>query len=357
MTNFRKESLQEYLSQLYKTLVQNLQVTEIGKETSDGKSFGYGKPLLVRFSIGDKQVALVLETMKENSFGHDHFSDRAQNLLWANSTFNKMPGHVRALDTGGITPDGLLFSAGTAEEFFLITEFVAGETYYKDLERVYRTGELTKLDELRAAALAKYLAQIHEVKHNSPQLYTRRIRDLIGHGECIMGLIDNYPSDQSTNKLLQEIEEECVRWRWKIKDKAHRLCQVHGDFHPWNILFRKETDFTVLDRSRGEWGEPADDLASMSINYIFLSLQRYGSLRDPFQQLFSTFWNTYFESMHDKEMIQVIQPFLAWRGLVIANPVWYSALSTEIRRTIFRFIQNVLSVSAFNANDVNSYLE
>jgi aminoglycoside phosphotransferase (APT) family kinase protein len=32
---------------------------------------------------------------------------------------------------------------------------------------------------------------------------------------------------------------------------------VHGDFHPWNILFRAAVDFSVLDRSHGEYGDPA----------------------------------------------------------------------------------------------------
>ena len=355
----KKESLQEYLCQLYQSPVEVIEVTQIGsKESTDMKSYGYGKPLLVRFLIHDKPGTVVLETMAENSFGHDHFSDRAQNLLWANSVFNKMPKHVRSIDVGAITSTGSLLSAGSAEEFFLLTEFVEGETYYKDLERIFRSGELNAIDEQRAKALALFLAEIHKTKLNAPHLYTRRIRDLIGHGECIMGLIDNYPSDyKAIYNLLQEIEQQCVAWRWKIKGMVHRLCQVHGDFHPWNILFRGNSEFTVLDRSRGEWGEPADDIASLSINYLFLSLQRSGSFKDPFQSLFKIFWDTYFEIMRDDEMRSVIQPFLAWRGLVIANPIWYPALPHDIRLTIFRFIQNVLRASIFNPEDVNVYLK
>jgi len=56
----------------------------------------------------------------------------------------------------------------------------------------------------------------------------------------------------------------------RIGSWAHRLSQVHGDFHPWNVLFREGVDFTVLDRSRGERGEPADDVTAMTINYIFI---------------------------------------------------------------------------------------
>jgi len=359
MPMLSKESIQKYLSQLFKDSVEVVEVTEIGsKESTDMKSFGYGKPLLVRFLIQGKPEIVVFETMAENSFGHDHFSDRAQNLLWANSVYNKLPKHVRAVDVGAITSSGSLLSAGSAEEFFLLTEFVQGETYYKDLERIYRSGKLISVDEQRAEALALFLSEIHKTKLNAPHLYTRRIRDLIGHGECIMGLIDNYPTDdKAIYNLLQSIEEKCVEWRWKIKGMNHRLCQVHGDFHPWNILFREDTNFTLLDRSRGEWGEPADDIASMIINYLFLSLQNSGSFNGPFQILFDTFWNSYMKATGDTEMNQVIQPFLAWRGLVIANPIWYPALSQKQRLTIFRFIQNILSTTIFKFEDVNDYLK
>ena len=33
-----------------------------------------------------------------------------------------------------------------------------------------------------------------------------------------------------------------------------------------DVMFREGTDFTVLDRSRGEWGEAADDVSAMTIN-------------------------------------------------------------------------------------------
>lgn len=359
MAVIKKESVQEYLCQLYKNPVEVIEMNQIGtKASTDMKSFGYGKPLLVRFLIEGMTRIVVLETMAENSFGHDHFSDRAQNLLLANSVYNNMPKHVRSVDVGEINSNGDLLSAGSAAEFFLLTEFVEGETYFKDLDRIYRSGEVNGVDEQRTKALALFLTEIHKTKFNAPHLYTRRIRDLIGHGECIMGLIDNYPSDDKTiYKLLQDIEEKCVVWRWKIKGMNHRLCQVHGDFHPWNILFRQNIDFTMLDRSRGEWGEPADDIASMLINYLFLSLQKCGSLNGPFQILFETFWNTYMEATGDSEMTQVIPPFLAWRGLVIANPIWYPALSKDMRFTIFRFIQNVLDTQVFDPQNINEYLK
>jgi len=84
---------------------------------------------------------------------------------------------------------------------------------------------------------------------------------------------------------------------------------VHGDYHPWNILFRQAVDFKVLDRSPGRVGEhAADDMSAMSINYIFYALQAYGSLAGPFEKLHRFFWNLYLEKTGYGEMLDVIQP-------------------------------------------------
>lgn len=68
------------------------------------------------------------------------------------------------------------------------------------------------------------------------------------------GMCDTYPLPHGfiTVTLLEEIERRCLSWRWRLKGRTDRLRQVHGDYHPFNILFREGTDFPVLDRSRGD---------------------------------------------------------------------------------------------------------
>ncbi len=353
-------SLAEYLSSLYGKPIRIRSISGHGaqEEGDDLKGFGYGSPLFIEYDVAGEPKKAVLETMAESTYGHDHFSDRAQAVLWEHSAFNHLPRHVRSLDSGAFLDSGNIISTGRAVEFFLLTEFVEGTGYFKDLERIRDRGRAEHIDFKRAGALAEYLAEIHALKSDAAALYARRIRDLLGHGECIMGIIDNYPRtyefiDQS---LLQRIESLCLAWRWRIKDRKERLCRVHGDFHPWNILFREDTDFTVLDRSRGEWGEPADDVATMSINYLFFSLQQSGRFEGDFERIFRIFWDTYLARTNDRILGDVIAPFFAWRGLVIASPVWYPHLSTTLRRTLFRFIENVLSASAFDPTDVKRYL-
>lgn len=356
--------LEEYLCSVYKKPAKvsrffPLGVEEEVKAGRDLKGFGYGVPYVIEFIVGGEAKRIVLETMRSEGFGHDHFSDRSKILLWQHSTFNKLPRHVRSVDVGAFTADGEgLKSLGDCGEFFIVTEFVDGRLYRFDLDRVKETGRLSELDERRCLALSDYLVEIHGVKRELPGLYVRRARELVGHGECIMGLLDSYPPKLAfvAESDLTNIERDCVVWRWRLKRKAHRLSQVHGDFHPWNVLFREGTDFTVLDRSRGEWGEPADDVTAMTINYIFYSLQKYGELAGAFERLFKLFWENYLRKTGDSEILGVVQPFYAWRGLVVASPVWYPSLSVDVRVKLLNFVRSVLRFDRFDLEGVNSYI-
>lgn len=58
----------------------------------------------------------------------------------------------------------------------------------------------------------------------------------------------------------------------------------------------------------------------------------------------------------DEEMLTVIQPYYAWRGLVVASPIWYPNLPLGVRKKLFNFIRNVLSADCFDLKNVNSYV-
>lgn len=357
-----KEAVQEYLVSVYDQDVKVSSAWRLGGEkaaSGELRGFSYGFPYVVEFTVGGKTKRAVLGTMRPEGFGHDLPSDRAQILLWQHSCFSKLPKHVRSIDVGAFDADGKgLKSLGNCGEFFILTEFVEGRPYHLDLERIMETARLEKLDERRSLALSKYLVDIHRVKHEAPWLYTRRLRDLVGHGECIMGLLDSYPPDLNLfpESYLIDVERDCIVWRWRLKRKAHRLSQVHGDYHPGNVLFRKDTDFTVLDRRRGEWGEPADDVAAMTINYLFYSLQKYGELKGVFLRLFMNFWTNYLLKANDQEILEVVQPFYAWRGLVVASPLWYPHLKKEIRLRLLNFVKNILQCDKFDPKDANFYI-
>ena len=354
--------VKEYLVSRFRGTVEIEEMKQLaGKATRTEaiKQFGYGHPFLVSCRVDGRKEQLVFHRIRPNTFGREREEDRVAAVWLDFRTFNRLPHHVPAVDLLLRSREGKMESIQKAEEVLLVTAYRSGRPYAEDLMRVRDEGRAKPLDIKRAERLAAYLAEIHRVKHDEPALWRRRLRDLVGHGEGIMGLIDSYPSHLSyiTRRDLRSIEEIANRWRWKLKPFANRLCQVHGDFHPFNILFEEEDKFWVLDRSRGEWGDAADDVSCLSINYLFFSLQRFGQLDGPFRELHDAFWANYVALRLDEELPSVIQPWFAWRALVLASPIWYPDLSEDVRRKLLRFGRNVLSAKRYNYRKVNQYTE
>jgi aminoglycoside phosphotransferase (APT) family kinase protein len=350
---FTPAALVAYLAAVHGRPVGAVRVTPLGGGRQGDKGYGYGVPLRVDYALDGEPRRAVIETVRPGPFGHEHMSDRAQSLLWAHAAFRRLPRHVASLDVGAVRAGGELEPLGNAQELFMLAEFVEGREYADDLLRIRASGEALPGDFERADALCDYLVAIHRARGTDPGLYARRIRELVGHGECIFGVDDSFPREFFP--VLNEIERRCVDWRWKINDRTQRLCQVHGDFHPWNLLFREGSDFSVLDRSRGEWGEAADDVTCLALNYFFFSLQRCGRLEGAFETLWRRFWERYLERSGDAELLEVAAPFIAFRGLVMANPLWYPALDEKLRRRMLDFVLNVLAEERFDPARANAY--
>ena len=118
------------------------------------------------------------------------------------------------------------------------------------------------------------------------------------------------------------------------------------------IRFRGDDSIMALDLVREEFGEPADDVAALTINYLFLSLQHFDDYVHPFKELVETFYQRYIDKTEDEEILRVIAPFYAFRGLVVAHPLYYPEIENEKRRKIFNFIKNVLESDEFDPRQI-----
>ncbi|MBW1801664.1 MAG: phosphotransferase [Deltaproteobacteria bacterium] len=319
----------------------------------------HGAAYLLKFSTPHGEKHLIMKALFPSRFGHDHYSDRAQVLLLANANYNDMPKHIKAVDVVGESPDRLL-SVKDAKEFYIFMEEARGEPYFNDLDAILKRGYLNESDMQRAKMLAHFLADIHRVKYpgeDAKDLYRRRIRDLIGHGECIMGIIDAYDRVAfTTDRELIEYAVKCLPWWGKIRDKSERLSSVHGDYHPGNIRLQGD-DFVLLDRSRGSWGEPADDVSCLSVNYIHYAIKDRGTFEGPFSELFRLFLESYLEKTNDAGFFEVVQPFFAFRILVLANPRFYPEDSYVTKRKLINFGLSALEEDRFRVDKISDYME
>jgi Ser/Thr protein kinase RdoA (MazF antagonist) len=353
--------LEDYLGRVVGEPVEVIQLRSLtGEVIGDPKGFGYGTPFEIECRIdGHSRSFVVSRTRPAQGFGHDYPADRAWQALYGHPAYNDFPRHVKSVDVGFIRPSGELVSAADAVDFFQLVDKAEGHLYWLDLDRLL-TGTPDPLDTERALALARFLADVHAAKRSEPTLYARRIRELVGHGECVMGILDSYqqPSTVMPVAACEALETAMVRWRWRLRERPQRLSRTHGDFHPWNLLFREGTDFSVLDRSRGEWGEPADDVAALAINYLFFGMRKAERLgergvAEPFRTLFREFLATYIAASRDYEILETLPPFLAFRALVLAHPRWYPDLSNTLRADIAQLATSLSRLTRFDPADVS----
>jgi Ser/Thr protein kinase RdoA (MazF antagonist) len=315
------------------------------------KGIGYGKPIRVGLELADgARRDVVFHTASPDDFGHDRRADRADAMLLAYDSFAQIPRHVEALDVGAIRSDGALVPLVDTREFYLITGWVDGTLYADDLRRIAATGIATKLDVARVDALAHYLADLHRAAGSHEGAYTRSIRDLVGGGEGIAGMVDGYPPDTPGAPIerLHTIEQLCLEWRFRLRGRVERLRRTHGDFHPFNLLFGDQTDLVVLDTSRGSEGDPADDVAALTINYLFFGLGQRGHWQSGLGTLWERFFTVYSREAREVDVLDAIAPFFAWRALVIASPRWYPNLSPDERGRILAFAERALRAKRFD---------
>ena len=68
-----------------------------------------------------------------------------------------------------------------------------------------------------------------------------------------------------------------------------------------NLLFADRGDFSILDRSHGESGEPVDDVSALGVNYLFFGVRTAdaaaaGGVAEPFATLFHVFLDNYLKA-------------------------------------------------------------
>ncbi|OIO65812.1 hypothetical protein AUJ68_02010 [Candidatus Woesearchaeota archaeon CG1_02_57_44] len=310
---------------------------------------------------------VVIRAIRPEGFGHDFASDRAGSLLLQDALSRVVPGHIRSIGVGALSAQGIVRVPADAE-FVQAVEVATGATYGSRFNTL--TASPAELDESRR--LAQYLLDLHSKKATLPEpqarsTYKRVLRDCMGHGEMLMGVLDTYPKESLawlTGKERAQLLYHAELLRQKLEDNHARLCRVHGDFHQHNIMLSEpsandpaDNGITLLDASRFIWGEPADDVICMGINYLHQAIRTTGRFTGPYRELFDEFYNTYVEASHDKAIEQVIPLFFAFRSVVVAHPVFIPDQSDDVRRTMVMLALGLLKEGRFSTRLVDRLLD
>lgn len=332
---------------------------DTGSLEASHKGAGYGAPLAIQIEHRGRAERLVLHTATENQFGHDRRADRAADAILSFDTFGRIARHVSALEVGAYTRDGEMLSLSDATEFYVLTTFAEGEPYAQDLREIAQRAALAPKDRARTRLLAEYLAKLHCERHHDPIAWRRAARDMFGSGEGLFGILDAFPdaTPGAPPERLERLERAVLDYRARLRAKSSRLVTIHGDFHPFNVIFGQspETDheLAVLDASRGCRGDPADDVTCLSINYLFFALSAPKGQRAPYRELWTAFFEDYFDARPDPELLSMAPPYFAWRALVLTNPLWYPDFPGTERDELLQFVERTLALGRLDPERAN----
>lgn len=331
----KKENIKKILEEIYHQRVEILKISKLG---SGFMATGFR----VDFRIKKEIKKIVIRVLNPVDFSNDYPPDRMASFWIQHHSAKSLPHHIKSLGIIGIEKNSSAVSVDHFHEFLQVLEWAEGEEYSVDLERILKENHATKQDLKRVIMLSNYLARVHQKKYKGPQdqalsLYKRHTRDYIG-SRFVLDVLDTYPLEISftTWNKLHQLVFEIFKYREKFKNNFQRLSKIHGDIHPGNIRFYTENKFTVLDASRAIWGEPADDVSCLGINYLWYALKQTGSFKGVFRELFDAFWNNYLEKTEDQEIARIMPLFIAIRGIVLKHPLYFS-VDDSIRRKLLAF--------------------
>jgi hypothetical protein len=330
--------LDQYLTGVLHEPVEVVAVHALGTEIEAAPGAGgAGAALQLDCRVGDAQRRFIVSRTRPVQ----------------NDDPDELPRQGRRVDRGFIRADGEIVSAADAVSSFELVETSDGPLYGLELDRLLDS-PAAPMDVARARALAAFLAGIHQARRDDPALYARRAQALLG----VMDVVDSLPCPWPalSPPVCELLETALVRWRWRLRERAYRLARTHGDFHPWNIVFREGIDFTVLHR-RGAWGEPAGDVATLGVSYLFFGMRRAArhgrpGVAEPFRSLFHTFLSTYLERSRDHELFETLPPFLASRALALAHPRWSGDLPPLVGEQLVHLAICVAASRRFDPADI-----
>ena len=109
-------------------------------------------------------------------------------------------------------------------------------------------------------------------------------------------------------------------------------------------------------------------MSALGINYLFFGLRKLFGQRkaapataagvaDPFPALFRAFLSEYLDASADRELLEVLPPFLAFRALVVGHPRWYPTLEAPLRARLLRFARDVMARDVLSAESMLELLE
>jgi hypothetical protein len=308
-------------------------VLDVEPLTTPGRSSSFSEVALARVcGAGGTDRVVVRTGAPAGPFQKPE--DAARQLLWY-ARVSGLARHPRVLATMMADEQGCWHRLSGDPRVTVVEEYMDGVPYADDLARIRDGGPVIGRDERRARALARYLAGIHRERRTDDAAYLRGLRELVGGPEGVMSVIALYPAESRLRhrKALDRLQAAVMERVLELQYRTRPVAEVHGDFHPGNILFAGEEDFRVIDRGRLEYDEPAVDVGALLVNYLAIDLAG-DAAGSSGRALARTFLAEYLAASGDRDIVAALPVHTAMRVAAVASPAFYPDLGEHSRAAI-----------------------
>jgi hypothetical protein len=227
--------------------------------------------------------------------------------------------------------------------------------YEQDLWELRGVERARRIDRARAHNLAVALYMIHR-ERGQARSYCRGLARALSGEEGIPRLAE-WLGDRHPVLLperLERIEIALVHWRWLLREKKHRSRRIHGSLRPDNVFFRGE-ECTLLETAPVR-GEPAHDLAALTLRYVISALAHRGRFSGPEREIWDELWTSYLSESGDVEILEVIPPFYAREVLEQVALNAPEPLSEQMQRVLVEFAEVMLAGRPFRPDHLDGIL-
>lgn len=206
-----------------------------------------------------------------------------------------------------------------------------------------------KVDFSLVKKLAKFYAQIHNATYNDKYLQKETFSDKM-YKEVKLGLFHGRFLVAAKNQKIKDNMHRIIE-----KSLHNRICLIHGDAQPKNILVYKD-QFYVLDYEIARYGDPAHDIGNLMAHYLLAGIINFPQ-RQKYYKAMQLFFNEYAFQIKFKKIIQKIKintlahiaPILYCR---IDGTFKIEVLDERTKQCIRAISRNLGEIQAQNFSDI-----
>jgi len=288
--------------------------------------------------IGNIKPLVVRKTKNTNGgMSKDYNSDKVGYFLLQHTCASNHINHCKSYGISFKDFKGEIFNLDTIKDTYQVIDYVSGKEFFETITNLEEKFDLVTpyLDKI-----IDYLVQLHSIKpdfnkQKTNNLYNRHLKDVIG-SEVFLDVLDAWSEndDLVTLKIKEKVNSKLFILREQYKNNYKRCSRIHADLHFGNIFFNMKKELTVLDSARNPWGEPADDLICLLINFDYISIKKHKEITSYYENIKQYILKRYLEKTKDSDIKNYFDLFYILRLFILLNPNFFNN-NNKVRKILF----------------------